>query len=448
LFGRLASRCSVFHDVNREVFRYPTIIDDIERKDSEMVEKIETAIIGGGQAGLATSYFLTQMQHEHVVLEGGDRVGNVWHHDRWDSFTFVTPNWSIKLPGAEYDGANPDGFLARREIVAYFQQYAGRYQMPVQLNSRVDTVEEEPSGQGYRLKMDGRELVVQNVVVATGFFQAPVIPSFAANLPKDIVQMHASRYRSPQALPPGAVLVVGSAQSGSQIAEELYMSGRKVFLSVGRAGRVPRRYRGRDVWDWLNRMGFLDRTAEQAQPLPPGRFETVPHLSGTRGGHTINLHEFARDGVQLVGHMLSVQDGKARIAPDLMQTLAGADRAEAEVVKRIDGFIARAGIPAPEESLPVLKDGFDVPVLSEIDFRAGGITSVIWATGYRFNFQWVKPALFETDGFPVQQQGKTPCPGLYFIGLPWQQKMKSGLVLGIAEPAAVIAEDIHKESGR
>ncbi len=411
-----------------------------------MVESVETAIIGGGQAGLATSYFLTQFQREHVVLEGGDRVGNAWQHGRWDSFAFVTPNWSNQLPGADNHGADPDGFMERREIVAYFQQYADQYQMPVRLKSQVNAVEQEPSKKGYRLKLDGRDLVAQNVVVATGFFQEPVIPALTASLPKAILQMHSSTYRNPQCLPQGAVLVVGSGESGSQIAEELYQSGRKVYLAVGRAGRVPRQYRGRDVWDWLNRMGALDGTAEQSQPLPPGRLETAPQISGTRGGHTLNLHQFARDGVQLLGHLQGIQDGKAQIASDLTQMLTETDRSEVETLKNIDEFILRMGISAPEERLQMLRDGFDLPVLTEIDIRAVGITSVIWATGYRFDFHWVRPAVLESDGFPVQQQGITPLPGLYFVGLPWQPKWKSYLICGVSEPAAVIVEDIQKRS--
>lgn len=407
-----------------------------------MVETVETVIIGAGQAGLSTSYFLKQAGREHLVLEAGDRPGYVWQSQRWDSFTFVTPNWSIRLPGAEYDGAYPDAFMPRREIGETFERYASTYQMPVRLNTPVTAVEQNPAGADYLLKTGRGDLTARNVVVATGFFQKSFVPEFAAQLPPGIVQMHASQYRNPQALPPGAVLVVGSAQSGAQIAEELYLGGRTVYLSTGRAGRVPRRYRGRDTWDWLNRSGFLERTYAQAQPLPHGRFETVPHLSGTRGGHSLNLHQFARDGVRLLGHLQGIEAGKARLAPDLAQNLTIADRTEQEVTGRIDYFIKMHNLPAPEEELPHLRDGFDAPQVTELDFQAAGIAAVIWATGFRYDFHWVQPAVLEPDGFPVQKQGVTPCPGLYFIGLPWQDKMKSGILLGVGEPAAAIAENI------
>jgi putative flavoprotein involved in K+ transport len=222
-----------------------------------MEHQIETIIVGGGQAGLATSYYLTQQNHEHIVLEQAAQAAQAWRNDRWDSFTFVTPNWTIKMPGAEYAGGEPDGFMERAEIIGYFEDYVTRFQLPVQFNTRVISIEPQANGKGYLVTTDRETYAAQQVVMATGMFQRPKIPKFSGDLPAPILQLHSSVYRNPDALPPGAILVVGSAQSGCQIAEELYQSGRTVYLSVSGAGRVPRRYHGKDIVEWLTLVGFM-----------------------------------------------------------------------------------------------------------------------------------------------------------------------------------------------
>ncbi|MBP1704250.1 MAG: dependent oxidoreductase [Chloroflexi bacterium] len=383
-----------------------------------MTQSIETIIIGGGQAGLATSYFLTQASREHLVLEQAVQAANAWRNDRWDSFSLLTPNWSFRLPGAEYDGPARDSFMPRHEIISRFEGYIARYRLPVQYNMQVSSVEPCPNGDGYRVRTHETELEARNVVVATGMFQKPKIPAFAGSLPARIEQLHSGHYRNPAALSPGAVLVVGSAQSGCQIAEELYLSGRKVYLCTGSAGRAPRRYRGKDVFEWQHLSGFLDRTVDQ---LPSSRmkFAANPHLSGRDGGRTLNLHQFARDGVTLLGKLQDGSGNKLWMASDLKENLAKADQFEANLVKMIDAYIARAGLDAPEESLPVLRDGFDAEIITELDLHKAGITSIIWAMGYRFDFSLVKLPVFDGDGYPVQQRGVTDYPGLYFVGLPW-----------------------------
>ncbi len=257
------------------------------------MERIETVIVGGGQAGLATSYFLTQNGHEHIALEQAAQVAPVWRGERWDSFTLVTPNWATRMPGAEYTGADPDGFMPRDDVGAYFERYVNRFQLPVQINTRVVSIE-QLDGNGYRVTTPARTFKAQNVVMATGYEQHPRIPAAAFGLSPEVTQLHSSQYRNPELLPPGAVLVVGSAQSGAQIAEELFLRGRTVFLSVGGAGRAPRRYRGRDVVEWLVTIGFFDITPDKL-PVPKEQF-AAPHVSGINGGHTLNLHQFARDG--------------------------------------------------------------------------------------------------------------------------------------------------------
>jgi putative flavoprotein involved in K+ transport len=408
------------------------------------MERVDTVIVGGGQAGLATSYCLTQHGHEHVVLEQAAHAAPVWRNERWDSFTLVTPNWTLKLPGAENDGPGRDAFMPRDEIVAYFDSYVARFHLPVQTSTRVISVEAKDGG-GYRVTTPKRNYDARNVVVATGFEQQPKIPP-AVDLPPDVTQLHSSRYRNPEALPDGAVLVVGSAQSGGQIAEELYQSGRKLFLSVGGAGRVPRRYRGRDVFEWLYLSGFFDVMPDKL-PFPKERF-APPHLSGTRGGHSLNLHQFAREGVTLLGHLRGAASGIVSLAPDLHENLARGDQFERNAQKMIDDHIQAQGLDAPEEELPQLRDGFEQPIVEELDLKAAGITSVIWATGYNHDYGLVKLPVVDGDGFPIQTRGVTNHAGLYFVGQPWMPSLKTGILAGVGEFAAYIAAQIVAADAR
>ncbi|HJX39388.1 MAG TPA: FAD-dependent oxidoreductase, partial [Anaerolineae bacterium] len=242
-------------------------------------------------------------------------------------------------------------------------------------------------------------------------------------------------------LPEGAVLVVGSAQSGCQIAEELYQSGRKVYLSVSSAARVPRRYRGKEITHWLDDLGFYDRTADQL-PSPKAKFGGSIHGTGKAGGHTINLHQFSRDGVVLLGHIQSVQEDRIELIPDLMESLAKADKFEEDVVKQVDGYIEKTGFDAPLETLPELRDGYEAEVILDLDLKSVGITAVVWATGYKFDFNIVKLPVFDKDGYPQQKRGVTEYPGLYFVGLPFLHTGKSGLLLGVGDDAAHVVSVI------
>lgn len=406
------------------------------------MEPIETVIVGGGQAGLATSYYLTQLGCEHVVLEQAAQAANVWRNERWDSFTLVTPNWSLKLPGAEYNGPDPHGFMRRDQIIVHFEQYIEQFQLPVHYNMHVLSI--EPLPEGYRVQTNARTFAAQNVVMATGFFQWPKIPPFAADLSPAITQLHSSAYRNPAALPSGAVLIVGSGQSGCQIAEELNQQGREVFLCTGGAGRVPRRYRGKDVIEWLDLTGFIDLTPEQ---LPPGmsKFEGIPHLSGVNGGHPLNLHQFARDGVTLLGHLRGAAGDKVTLAPDLHANLAQIDQFEREVLNMLDGYIQEHGLDAPPEAVPQLRDGYAQPLIEELDLPRVGINTVIWAMGYTFDYSLVKLPVCDDDGFPIQTSGVTNFSGLYFVGMPWMPAERSGFLLGVGEAARQIASHIARD---
>ena len=404
-----------------------------------MSEKVDTIIIGGGQAGLATSYYLKRRGCEHLVLEQAAGPGNAWRNDRWDSFSLVTPNWSFRLPGAEYQGEGREGYMCREEIVARFEHYVVWYGLPVHYRVRVTSV--EPDGDGYRVEADGACWLARNVVVATGLYQRPQIPSFAQDLASRLAQLHSGQYRNPEVLPEGAVLVAGSGQSGCQIAEELSHSGRKVYLSVGRGVRAPRRYRGKDIYEWMHLTGFLDRTPDQLES-PAARFDANPQVTGQDGGRSLNLHRFAREGVTLLGRIQSGQGKRVRFAPDLQENLARIDQKEAELVRMIDAYIDRTGLEAPAEMLPVLRDGYACETIPELDLQAAGVRTVIWAMGYAFDFSLVRLPVFDGDGYPRQKNGATEYPGLYFVGLPWLTRFKSGQLFGVAEDAATIAEAI------
>jgi putative flavoprotein involved in K+ transport len=317
----------------------------------------------------------------------------------------------------------------------------------VQYGVHVETVVMQSSGRRYAVETNVGCFEADNVVIATGLYQKPNLPKFSANFPVDVKQIHSDEYRNPQSLPAGSVLVVGSGQSGAQIAEELYQSGRNVYLSVSRAGRVPRRYRGKDANWWHHRMGDYDRTVDQLKS-PAEKFASKPQISGKDGGHTINLHQFARGGVTLLGRIYGVIDGHVIVAGDLKENLARADKFEAAFVKSIDEFIAKNGIDAPQEILPALRDGYDFEQVPVLDLKEANVTTVVWATGYSFDFSMVRLPIFDSDGYPIQKRGITDYPGLYFVGLPWLHNAKSGLLFGVGQDAAYIAATIDREASR
>lgn len=406
-----------------------------------MTHTLDTIIIGAGQGGLATSYYLKKQGREHLVLEQSDQAGSAWRDGRWDSFTLVTPNWTFRLPGAEYNGEDRDGFLNRDQVVAIFKGYAEKFGLPLRTNTRVDAIEAGADG-CFIVRTQDAVYEARNVVVATGLFQAPKQPAFASCVPPGIAQLHSGSYRNPSQLPEGGVLVVGSSQSGCQIAQELHQSGRPVTLCVSAAGRIPRRYRGKDIMEWAALLGISDRTVDML-PSPKAKFAANPHMAGKSDGGSINLHQFAREGIQLVGRLQDVQGGKALLAPDLHENLAKADKFEADMLQNIDAYIAKAGLDQPEEQLPQRKDGYAVALTRELDLEASGIRSIIWAIGYSFDFSMVRFPIFDEDGYPIQKRGVTAQPGLYFVGLPWLYKQKSGLLGGVGEDAVHIAEHIR-----
>ena len=408
--------------------------------------EVETVIVGAGQAGLTMSALLRDAGEEHVVLEARDRLGGGWL-DRWESFRLVTPNWTSAFAGFPYDGADPDGFMARDEIVARIARYAEVIAAPVELGAGVErlTRSTDPGRPGYHLATTRGPLAARRVVIAAGGFHVPKIPPFGAAMPARIAQYHPHSFRSEAGLPPGAVLVVGSGQSGVQIAEELHDAGRRVFLSVGHCGRAPRRYRGRDFFFWL--WGLRDRGAEfgvglptvEQLPFPRLRFACNPQLSGHHGGHDMNLRRMAHDGITLVGRLAGIDGERVAFGPDLAANLAYADAFFDERLRGpIDTFIERSGATAgPDDREPF---AYEPPEVAELDLAAENVGSVIWTTGYRSDFSWIEFPILDPFGLPVHDRGVSSIPGLYFLGLPWLRDQGSATLFGVARDGADLLE--------
>jgi len=405
-------------------------------------EPKNTIIIGGGQAGLAVSYFLSQQDRKHIILEKNQRIAESWR-SRWDSFTLVTPNWQLQMPGYPYQGDNPDGFLTRDEVVRYLEEYVEMLDPPLRFGVEVTAVERLEKEDGYVVRTTTGAYRAQNVVVAVGTFQQPDIPDFSGNISDGIHQLHSSQYRNPGALPDGGVMVVGSGQSGSQLAQELYQSGRQVHLCTGSAWPLPRRYRGKDSMWWLDQTGVTRQPVDELED-PAERFAANPQVSGKDGGQDINLHAFARDGVRLLGHLEDARGTRVKLAPDLHQNLARGDKRASEVMAGIDKFIRKTGMDAPRDEVPELEHGYEQNVITELDLEKKGIGTILWATGFEWDYSWVRPASLDEFGYPVQQRGVTDSPGLYFMGLHWMHTLKSALFLGLGEDAEYIADHMKE----
>jgi putative flavoprotein involved in K+ transport len=394
-------------------------------------------VVGAGQAGLSISYLLKQQGIEHLVLEKR-QVGYAWREQRWDTFCLVTPNWQCTLPGFHYDGTDPDGFMLKDEIVDYLARYRQAFEPPVVEGIGVERITQDADGRYSVYTAQGMVRAGQ-VVIATGGYQTPMLPAMAAAIPPEIRQVHSVDYKNPASLPPGEVMVVGTGQSGCQLAEDLHLAGRRVHLCVGEAPRVARRYRGQDVVAWLDQMGYYDLPVDK-HPLGAGvREKTNHYVTGRDGGHDIDLRQFALEGMQLYGRLTDVRDGKAYFDERLAEYLDGADAVSESIKTGIDKFIAEQGIDAPVEAryVPVWQPD---EAISEQAFA--GITTVIWCIGFRSDYDWIQVPVFDAKGYPQHDRGVTPAAGLYFLGLPWQYSWGSGRFSGVARDAQFLLDAI------
>lgn len=402
------------------------------------------AVIGGGQAGLSISWYLTQSGIDHIVFEK-ERAGHAWRAERWDTFCLVTPNWQCQLPGFPYKGPDPYGFMLRDEIVAYLDDYIASFNPPLAEGVAVRHLRSDAQ-HGFVIEASDGVHVADQVVVAAGGYQEPIVPRCAERLPDDVVQIHSSLYRNPQALPDGAVLVVGSGQSGCQIAEDIHLAKRKAFLCVGDAPRVSRRYRGKDVVEWLHLMGYYDLPVHE-HPLREGvRDKTNHYVTGRDGGRDIDLRQRAREGLELYGRLLDVRGDKLVLDDDLALCLDQADQVSESIKTSIDSFIAKQAIVAPQEARyrPVWTPPSERP---ELDYRAAGIKSVVWCIGFRTDYGWIDLPLFNGRGQPRHARGVSPIPGVYFLGLPWLYTWGSGRFSGVARDAEYVAQHIKARIG-
>jgi len=399
-------------------------------------EKIQTLVIGGGQAGLVMSHRLKQRGLPHLVLER-HRVAERWRSERWDGLKFQFPNWSVRLPDFPFPHSDPDAFASTGDIIKFIEAYAKFVAPPIRCGVEVTRLSQR-DGAGFIAETSAGTIEADNVVVATGPYQRGLIPDLLRE--HSVFQVHANNYRNPGQLPPGAVLVAGAGASGAQIAEELLRAGRRVYLSVGTHRRLPRRYRGRDLIWWLAEMRLDQITPEQRGPARLG-----PVISGAYGGRTIDFRDFATEGMVLLGHIKAAHGGVLEIAPGLAESMADGDQSFATFLDMVDEYVRRRGLDLPEE--PGARSRLPNPPcattpLRRLDLAAEGIAAVIWATGYGVDFGWIDLPVKDARGEALHRNGISAVPGLYFLGLQWLSKMNSSFLSGVGDDAAVLADHI------
>lgn len=406
------------------------------------VEKIDTLVIGAGQAGLAMSEHLGRSGVPHLVLER-HRIAERWRSERWDSLVANGPAWHDRFPGMTFtdveSSVGPDDFPGKETVADYFVAYAKKISAPIRCGVEVLRVERNAGRSGFRIETSDGVIEAERVVAATGPFQTPVIPAVVPER-AGLLQMHSTGYRNPAQLPDGAVLVVGSGSSGTQIAEELMQAGRRVYLSVGPHDRPPRGYRGRDFCWWLGVLGKWDAATREA-----GKEHVTIAVSGAHGGHTIDFRRLAAQGMILVGRTESCTDGVVRFAPDLVENLRAGDENHDTLLDEADAYIARNGLDLPEE--PDARDRVPDadciarPILS-LDLAQAGIGTIIWATGFVADYGWMQVDAFDESGKPRHQRGVSSEPGIYFLGLPWQSRRGSSFIWGVWHDAKYVADQI------
>jgi len=415
-----------------------------------MTTDFDVVVVGAGSAGLGIGYHLQQAGLRFVIIERG-QIGESWRSQRWDSFAVNTPNWMNALPGSEYRGPEPDGFWRRDELVESFERHAATHALPIHLGTTVERVAAAAESDRFVVETIDRtgsrdSLSTRNVVVASGLMQSPKIPALAERFPDSIRQLHAADYRSPADLPEGAVVVIGSGQSGCQIAEDLVGAGCTVYLSTSKVARLPRRYRGRDVVEWMEDLGLWDVRLENL-PDPMMQFAAQPQVSGVGPrGRTVSLQGMQRQGVRLMGRLLDVTDAILTTDDSLVAHIAFADEFSVRFKGDVDAYIEANAIDAPLGD----DDPIDVPAgpevaeagLTSLDLGAAGVSAVIWCTGFTASLEWLQLPVTDDLGRPIHVRGVSAVPGIYFLGFPWLHSRKSGIIFGIGDDARYITEAI------
>jgi putative flavoprotein involved in K+ transport len=410
------------------------------------MESTDVIVIGAGQAGLAMSHCLQARSVDHVVLERG-RVAERWHSERWPTLRLLTPNWQSRLPGFSYTGPDPDGFMRASEFAAHLERYARSFAAPVKQETQVLSV--ESTVRGYRVSTTQGEVEARSVVIATGHCDLPHVPAIASELPADIVQVTPNRYRGPDGLPEGGVLVVGASATGVQLADELSRSGRQVTIAVGGHVRLPRRYRGRDIMWWLDRMGLWAETSDQVSDLERMRRAPSLQLVGSEDHRDLDLPMLAARGVVLAGRLTAIDGARAIFADDLADTTGRAERTMQRLLERVDAFAAvsrfpdassdgaRAHLAPPLQSLPATR------APTRIHLRRAAIRSVVWATGFRREYPWLSvPGVLDARGELRHEGGVLQPPGLYALGLQLMRRRSSSFIDGVGEDAVELTEHL------
>ena len=407
-----------------------------------LARRVDAVVIGAGQAGLAMSRCLFDHRVDHVVLERG-RVAERWRSERWDSLRLLTPNWQTRLPGFHYNGPEPDGYMSMPDLVDFFASYAASFDAPIQSSADVSAVER--IGARFHVRTDRGLWIADHVVIATGYSDAPYVPPFAGRLSRRIAQVVPTRYRNPGQLPDGGVLVVGASATGIQLADELHAAGRRVTLAVGRHQRLPRRYRGRDIMWWLDAMGVLDESIDDVFDEGSSRSQPSLQLVGRRDMRSLDVRDLAAKGVRIVGRLIGVDGDQTYFADDLIATTAASDLKLAELLQRVDAFIANTSerVPAAEPFEPTWPSAMQAAPHS-IDMRAEGVNTVVWATGFTRRFAWLRVPVLDARGDIRHRYGITPMPGLFVLGMHFQRRRKSAFIDGVGGDAAFLAERIMR----
>jgi len=405
------------------------------------VEKIDTLVVGAGQAGVAMSEHLSKSGVPHLVLERS-RIAERWRTERWDSLVANGPAWHDRFPGMEFSDTDPDAFATKESVADYFVAYARKFEAPIRCGVEVKAVRRQEGKPGFRIETSDGVIEANNVVAATGPFQRPIMPAI---VPDDagIMQMHSNTYRNPGQLPDGAVLVVGAGSSGAQIADELRRSGKRVYLSVGPHDRPPRSYRNRDFVWWLGVLGKWDADAP-----PAGAEHVTISVSGAHGGQTVDFRRLAAEGMTLVGRTNAYRDGVLTFAEDLCENIAKGDANYLSVLDEADAYVEKNGLDLPPEPearhIGPDPECMTNPIL-ELDLAEAGITAIIWATGFAVDYGWLDVDTFDDQGKPIHQRGVSREPGVYFVGLPWLSRRGSSFIWGVWHDAKFIADQICKD---
>lgn len=405
------------------------------------VRRVDCVVIGAGQAGLAMSRCLTDRGVAHVVLERG-RVAERWRSERWESLRLLTPNWQARLPAFRYDGPDPDGYMTMAEVVGYLERYAASFDAPVRTGVEVREVTRD--GRGFRVRTSRGTWRAATVVIATGYAQVPRMPALATQFPRDVVHLVPTAYRRPAQLAPGGVLIVGASSSGVQLADELLRAGRDVTIAVGQHTRLPRRYRGRDSLWWLDRMGIFDETVDQVYDVEISRDQPSLQLVGHPDHRTLDLADLRARGARVVGRLVGVDGTTAQFADDLVATTAAADIKLASLLHRIDTYVAVQGLEAPQPPNFVPHClGFDGAETS-LDLGTAAVSTVIWATGFRREYPWLRVPVLGARGEIRHDGGITPVPGLYALGLHFLRRRNSSFLDGVGTDAAALSDHLTR----